>query len=855
MLFTFAGRTFAALALLATASTATAQGSWLPYGTLGASDIAVSPSGVVWLIGREPNSIRTTLVLAETQFFTPRGSPARVAVDLNGFPWLLNADGTLHHFVRSSAGKEEWELVPLKAIDIAVGSSGAVWAIDAERRIVRLRSGAWESIGGAGVKIAVDPSGDPWVVSPSGDVAHWTGSGWTQIPARATDISISPDGTVFILGTTPVPGGFPVFRLNGSSWEPLAGGAGIAISAGTQAVFVAQDAPRNMVVSSANSRLRVATAEDQARSSNPQQATNAGAGEVAGPSRGTDSAPAVPAVADAAAAKPAAAGSSAGSNDKSGSGTGLPSAGSVVGGAAGLLGGLLSKGASVAAAVPVPVPPQGAIASAVAGAAAGAAAGVATGVAGDVLSGAASSVLPGSGPSSAASNVTQDSPAKVENPQESPKVEGPQASNVVAPKPSPRIPLPGGLKCPVIGGGELMERGCELVGREALKLWNSSTADCTTANVPPGYGTPFVDSSSSGGCYVCPVPLQRSLASVRSITRGNLAACAGKAKQLLVWQFGQYPEEGAYRFMPGLLSIALADPKAVDAFLNERANGDIAKKQAMWAAMIDDPSSSAELKALLFASLIKVAKEDSSTGRAREALGEFESYMRARRTYVADEALRMYKKARDVDAYYQQVKDSGGVARVATETAGSVVADFKTYAWSAVLPDSAGTAFIAASSALSQLAAAGDSIANGAVASLNVRYLAPVTKALHEQLASLGDPAMIATTLLGGAMKFSKGFMSVLGRDDHIAEYEKYVEEMKSPLRVKDMVDSINPEDRQTLLLLWALATSPHKASDTIGTGAMTGAELCNADSWTAAECSSAKTLVLAAAKAAGYSN
>ena len=69
------------------------------------------------------------------------------------------------------------------------------------------------------------------------------------------------------------------------------------------------------------------------------------------------------------------------------------------------------------------------------------------------------------------------------------------------------------------------------------------------------------------------------------------------------------------------------------------------------------------------------------------------------------------------------------------------------------------------------------------------------------------------------------------------------------------MLESTDPEQRQTLLLYWALATSPHKASEEIGTGVTSGAELCNSDSWTAAECSSAMVMIHAAAKAAGYSN
>jgi hypothetical protein len=236
----------------------------------------------------------------------------------------------------------------------------------------------------------------------------------------------------------------------------------------------------------------------------------------------------------------------------------------------------------------------------------------------------------------------------------------------------------------------------------------------------------------------------------------------------------------------------------------------------------------------------------------------------------------MYRKAREVDTYYEQAKDSGA----AVETAAT---DFKTYAWSSVIPDSAGTAFIVASAALSQLGAAGgvDGVADAAISSLNIRYLEPVTKALEDELDMLqdkganmmekagmlstiasgakalrgADPAMISTTLLSGAMKISKGVMNLFGKDKVAGEYEKYVDEMSLPVRVRDMLESTNPEDRQTLLLYWALATSAHKASDKIAAGAMTGSELCSSDSWTAAECSSAKAMILAAAKAAGYSN
>ena len=892
-------RIVVALTLVATARSTHAQGSWLPYGRFGASDIAVSTTGVVWLIGREPRSIRSTLILGETQFVTPRGSPARVAVDLNGFPWLLNSDGSVWHWVRNSTGMEEWvQSPPVNAIDIAVGANGEVWAIDTEHRIVQLRNGGWESIGGAGVKIAVDPSGNPWVVNAAGQVSHWTGNSWARVPGNATDITVAPDGTVFILGTTPVRGGFEVLRLNGSTWEKIVGGAGVAISAGSEAVYVAQDTTTYLVLSSENARLRVV-------GTGPSTDTPTAAASTTGP-EGTAKNGVVTGPPESGAEK--------------GTSNPLPSAGTVAG-ALGALGGLLSKGAGAVASAPVPSPGA-------AGAAAVGAAATLGGAAGGAVAGGVGNAM-----GNAVSSATSASPASTGTPSSPEKLNPADERSFSAARPLAKLPVPGSLRCPIIGAGATMQRGCELLGRAAMKVRQAPSTDCAvpafadsrnggecwtcpasftrssspveaddacagpaaqrsvatlvkgcaTYKAPPGYGTPFRDSPNGSECWVCPFPLQRSWSAVRSLTKGNLSACFGKAKELLVWQLGQFPEAGSYRFMPGLLSIALADPKAVDAFLEKRANGDTAKKREMWAEMIADPSGSAELKALLFASLLSVAKQDSSNAVAKDALHEFELYVQRRRSYVAGEALRMYRKAREVDTYYEQAKDSGGIRRIGAQAVETAATDFKTYAWSSVMPDSAGTAFIVASAALSQVGASAgaEGVAGAAISSLNVRYLEPVTKALEDQLDMLqdkgadmiekagtlstiangakalkgADPAMISTTLLGGAMKISKGVMSLFGKDKVAAEYEKYVEEMSVPVRVKEMLESTNPEDRQTLLLYWALATSAHKASDKIGTGAITGAELCTADSWTAAECSSAKAMIMAAAKTVGYSN
>ena len=60
------------------------------------------------------------------------------------------------------------------------------------------------------------------------------------------------------------------------------------------------------------------------------------------------------------------------------------------------------------------------------------------------------------------------------------------------------------------------------------------------------------------------------------------------------------------------------------------------------------------------------------------------------------------------------------------------------------MPDSAGTAFILASAALAKLGATNgaEGVVDEGFASLNVRYLAPVTKALEDELDVVQNPAM-----------------------------------------------------------------------------------------------------------------
>jgi hypothetical protein len=273
----------------------------------------------------------------------------------------------------------------------------------------------------------------------------------------------------------------------------------------------------------------------------------------------------------------------------------------------------------------------------------------------------------------------------------------------------------------------------------------TQTSGCSLYRAVPGFGTPFRDPRNGGECWVCPLGLVRSSAAVNTTARGNLAACvAGGNTDKIVYQMAQYPESGVYRFMPGLLKMALADTKAVDAFLAKRAKGNVAAKRQLWASMAADPAASAELKALLFASLVTAAKKPNPDVVSAAAVREFEVYMRSRRVYVANEAVRMYERWKDLDAYnqYQAARRSSGIGGISADVIGAAPPDFKAFAWSGAVPDSAGREFVVASAALSRLAdgtTSVGSVVNDGVGSFNLSYLDPLMKATEKALDLLQD--------------------------------------------------------------------------------------------------------------------
>lgn len=184
-------------------------------------DIAVNANGTVWTIGGEATPNATIQRLVGSSLVTQPGSAVRIAVDPSGNAWIVNSNGDLYHWEKTGTSAEAWVLSSLKAMDVAAGASGAVWAVGTDHRIMELRDGTWTAISGAGDRIAVDPAGNPWVTNASHDVWHYTGKGWISIPGKAQDVAVAPDRSVFVIGMTPKAGGFQILKMTGGTWTEI----------------------------------------------------------------------------------------------------------------------------------------------------------------------------------------------------------------------------------------------------------------------------------------------------------------------------------------------------------------------------------------------------------------------------------------------------------------------------------------------------------------------------------------------------------------------------------------------------------------------------------------------------------
>ena len=949
--------------------TAQAPASWVPVGTASVSDLAANASGALWAIALDPRTSPDKPVLRWTgsTFAAQSVSAKRIAVDPQGNPWIVTAAGVLSHWTT------RWEEASLKAMDVAVGANGAVWAVGADRRVSQLVDGTWKPISGAASRIAVDPRGNPWVVNAGGRIWRWNGTGWQLLAGAAQDISISSDGNVFIVGTKTIPGGFEIQQWNGQGWTTVPGAGGAVIATGQKLFIALHGAQGSLVYATGYPQVTTSTTTAATSTpmtlpatsitlpaSTPTSTGTATTGSVTIPTGTPVSVPmAGPKLITPPTTTPTAGTTVTGStsiviNNQ-------PTTGIAVGGnistanttPASTTPGLVISTTMRPLAAPVPgklmcplIEGQrlrlgcalyGDKAAFVAKAPSST---CANGEFADPQNGGECWTCPVGYVRHVTAVFAKDAcwkpigetlskatpagklgckdgfftdprnggecwqcPAGFNRTLDAVTVRTACSQSIVGPFSFATFGGKVVQSCTAPAFGDPINGGtCWTCPDGYRRTANSVTSDwacartyetqysaatqkggCSTYPAPVGHGTPFRDPRNGGECWTCPVPLLRSTSPVTSDKVGAFAACtAGGNTDRLVWQSPQYPEPGAYRFMPGLLQMALANPKVVDGFLSQRALNDPAKKRALWAAMIADPASSAELKALMFASLLTAAKQPNPNPLVRQSLIEFEQYARSRRVFVAQEAVRMFDAWQGVDGYNQvyEARRASGIMGVSSSVLGAAGSDYQEYAWTAAAPDSAGVEFVAASAALATLdATLPSSTFNNNNPSFQLTYLQPVSFALGTALENMAERAgqsmnratslskalagglrqlganafFVVLTLVNAGIEIGTGIEILLDKDKANAQYANLATEAQAPFNVKAMLESKDEADARALMLFWALATSSYSANPKLSQGQIPGAVLCNSDEWTVAQCSQAKALVAAAAKAAGY--
>lgn len=188
----------------------------------------------LWIIGKTAvnggYSIHSYNYATKTFTQVPGGA-VRISVGANNVPWVVNNLGQIFKRVNS-----QWQQQPGTALDIAVAGEGAVYMVSTTPApggfaVKFWKDNQWKQMPGRGaMRIAVTPEGEPWAIDNTNKVLKRSGLSLVDAGNTGRDVAAGPNGSVFVIGLTPVPGGYSIKRYIFGCWSQISGG-GVAISA------------------------------------------------------------------------------------------------------------------------------------------------------------------------------------------------------------------------------------------------------------------------------------------------------------------------------------------------------------------------------------------------------------------------------------------------------------------------------------------------------------------------------------------------------------------------------------------------------------------------------------------------
>ena len=152
-----------------------------------AVDLAIGADGSVWGVGCPAAAVGGRAIYRWNGVDWDEASGdqggARVAVDPQGIPWLVDTAGNIYRRSTSTAEAGHWQLLPGVARDIAVSAGGTPWAVGAIQTLGGYKlyvwdespsdgstyDGQWLAVTGGGLDISVGTVG-PWIRNNQGAI-------------------------------------------------------------------------------------------------------------------------------------------------------------------------------------------------------------------------------------------------------------------------------------------------------------------------------------------------------------------------------------------------------------------------------------------------------------------------------------------------------------------------------------------------------------------------------------------------------------------------------------------------------------------------------------------------------------
>lgn len=173
---------------------------WHSTPTSGMRDVAIAPSGLIWLTGEDGAVWVSDNIYGSSFRQIGAGGFSRISVGPDSTVWAIGSNGALWKFATGS-----WTETTANAVeDVAIAPDGKVWFVgkdgsiwfsgDQGQKFTQIEASGFS-------RISAGPGGVVWAVRPDGTLWKFAAGSWAKTPASgAGDVAIAPNGLIWLAG-------------------------------------------------------------------------------------------------------------------------------------------------------------------------------------------------------------------------------------------------------------------------------------------------------------------------------------------------------------------------------------------------------------------------------------------------------------------------------------------------------------------------------------------------------------------------------------------------------------------------------------------------------------------------------